>query len=76
MKLTPSQLRANIYRILDEVSETGVPAEIQRKGRTLRITVETRGQTGKLKNLRLRTGVLDCDFDDIVHMDWSSKWRP
>ena len=76
MKLTPSQLRADIYRILDEVLETGISAEIQRKGRTLRIVAETPQKAGKLKNLKRRSGVLSCDFEDIVHMDWSSEWRP
>jgi hypothetical protein len=76
MKLTPSQLRANIYRILDEVLETGKPVEIHRNGRTLQIIADAPQKSGKLKNLKRRTGVLDCDFDEIVHIDWSSEWRP
>jgi hypothetical protein len=35
--LTASKLRENIYRILDEILETGIPVEIERKGRILRI---------------------------------------
>ncbi len=31
MKVTASKLRENIYSILDEVLETGVPVEITRK---------------------------------------------
>src|SRR3977135_1840636 len=32
---TASKLRANIYRMLDEVLETGQPLEIERNGKTL-----------------------------------------
>jgi len=40
--MTASKLRQNIYRALDEVIETGVPLEIERKGKRLRIVpVET-----------------------------------
>lgn len=37
MPLTASKLRENIYRVLDQVLETGEPVEIERNGRRLRI---------------------------------------
>ncbi len=37
MVVTVSELRRSIYRLLDQVLETGVPLEIERKGRILRI---------------------------------------
>ena len=40
MKVTPSQLRANVYRILDEVLESGTTVEIEHKGRILRIVLD------------------------------------
>ncbi len=36
-RITASHLRQNIYRILDEVIETGRPVEITRKGSVVRI---------------------------------------
>ncbi len=36
-RFTASHLRQNIYRILDEVIETGQPVEIERKGSVVRI---------------------------------------
>ncbi len=35
--VTPTELRTNIYRLLDEVLQTGVPIEIRRGDRRLRI---------------------------------------
>ncbi len=35
--VTASQLRQDVYRLLDHVLETGEPLEIRRRGRTLRI---------------------------------------
>lgn len=71
--MTVSELRQNIYQLLDQVLDTGVPLEIERKGRKLLITAEP--SRDKLANLKRR----DClvgDPEDIVHMDWSHEWRP
>jgi len=72
MPFTASKLRENIYRVLDEVLATGVPAEITRKGRRLQI-VPVDGPD-KLANLKKRN-VLKGDPEDIVHLDWSSEWQ-
>jgi antitoxin (DNA-binding transcriptional repressor) of toxin-antitoxin stability system len=74
MKLTASRLRANIYRILDQVLETGEPVEIERRGRILRIVaVEPESWLDRIVPI---PGFLKCDPDEIVHMDWSSEWKP
>jgi len=72
MKLTPTQLRKDLYNLLDQVVETGKPLEIQRKGITLKITVEPPQTKSKLDNLKPRK-TLNCDPEDIVHMDWSKE---
>ena len=40
MKLTATKLRQNVYAILDQVIETGIPVEIERKGKIVRIEPE------------------------------------
>jgi hypothetical protein len=73
MALTASKLRENIYRILDRVLETGVPVEVRRKGRTLRITpLDPPSRMALLK----RRPYLLVDPEEIVHLDWSEEWRP
>ena len=72
MPIKPSQLREDIYRILDQILETGVPVEIERGGKLLKIVpVEPRS---KLANLKPRKYLL-CDPEDLVHLDWSGEWR-
>ena len=73
MGLSASKLRENIYRILDQVLETGVPVEISRKGRTLRIVADE--PPSKLARLKKRPLMLD-DPESYVHLDWSGEWRP
>jgi len=73
MHYTASDLRQDIYRILDRILETGVPAEVVRRGRVLRI-VPTEPRS-KLDNL-VRRPLLNCDPESIVHIDWSREWRP
>lgn len=73
MKLSASKLRQDIYRILDEVAETGIPVEIERRGKTLKIIVEK--PPSKLDRLIRRDHIVG-DPEDIVHMDWSHEWKP
>jgi antitoxin (DNA-binding transcriptional repressor) of toxin-antitoxin stability system len=73
MPLKASQLRENIYRILDEILETGVPVEIERRGKILRIVPAER--RSKLENLKPREYLLS-DPEELVHLDWSGEWRP
>lgn len=74
MEVTASQLRMNIYRLLDEVLETDAPLEIQRKGRTLRIVPDER--LSKLARLVPHPGYIVGDPDDLVDTDWSGHWDP
>lgn len=70
---TPSRLRANLYRILDRVLETGTPVEIRRKGHRLRIVPE---RSGKLDLLKPHPDFIRGEREDLVHRDWSDQWRP
>jgi hypothetical protein len=71
--LTASRLRENIYSILDGVLETGVPVEIVRNGRRLRIVADDANPPSKLARLKQRD-VIVGDPDDLVHLEWSAEW--
>jgi hypothetical protein len=72
--LSPTELRTNLYRVLDQVIESGGVVEVERKGRRVRIVAELAG--GKLDLLKPHPDYLRGSPKDIVHMDWSSEWRP
>lgn len=77
-RLTASKLRANVYRVLDQMIETGVPVEIERHGRRLRIVPASAGRfpaPGKLQRFKPRR-YLRCAPAALVHIDWSWEWRP
>ena len=70
--INASKLRGDIYNVLDQVLRTGVPVEIQRRGKVLKIvSVSSRN---KLANLK-KHDVLKTSPQNIVHMDWSSEWK-
>ena len=73
MRVTASRLRSDVYRILDQVIETGVPVEIERRGKVLRIVPPS--DTSKTARLVRRDYVAD-DPEDLVHLDWSDQWQP
>ena len=70
-KVTPTQLRANIYNLLDEVLRTGLPLEINKGDKKLRIVpVE---QVDKLKNLISRPESIQGDPDDLAEINWTDE---
>ena len=74
-RITASKLRENVYRILDQVLETGVPVEIVRRGKTLRIVATEEHRSSRLENLPDRHEVIAGDPEELVHLDWSKQWR-
>jgi hypothetical protein len=72
MVVKPSQLRANLYRLLDRVLRTGEPIEIDRAGKKLLIV--SKEKISKLTNL-VRRDVIVGDPEGLVHIDWSKEWR-
>ena len=73
MSVTASTLRQNVYRLLDEVIETGKPVEIERKGNLL--LIERASQpVSKLSRLT-RHACIQGDPEMIVHCDWGSEWE-
>lgn len=73
MKVKATHLRANLFRILDHVAESGETVEIVRKGSVLKITPDTRAR--KLGALPRRKCIVG-DAEALVHLDWSAAWRP
>jgi hypothetical protein len=74
MRVTASKLRENVYKILDEAIETGVPVEVVRKGSILRIVPEKPVSIlAKLEKMKKRDNFVG-DPDDLLGMDWSIYW--
>ncbi len=73
MAVTGTQLRENVYRLLDEALETGKPIVIRRKGRTLRIVPDQ--PVSRLSRLKKRPTFHGAP-EAFVHLDWSSEWKP
>jgi hypothetical protein len=74
MAMTASKLRANVYRLLDEILETGHPLEIERNGKVL--VIAPKEEQSIWDRLPRRKGFIVGDPDDLIHMDWYSEWNP
>ncbi len=74
MRYSVSKLRADLFRVVDRVLATGIPVEIERKGRILKIVPEEKPD--KLANIKPNPGFMHCDPESLVHLDWSHEWRP
>ncbi len=72
--LTATELRRDVYRVLDRVLETGAPQEILRRGRRLMI------MPSEPKRRRFEDApkheVLSCSFEELVATSWEQSWNP
>ncbi len=69
--ITVTELRGNIYKLLDEVLETGVPIEIAKGNKKLKIVPVDKKD--KLANLASRPNIIKGDADDLVHISWDKE---
>ncbi|NBB90822.1 MAG: type II toxin-antitoxin system prevent-host-death family antitoxin [Spirochaetes bacterium] len=66
MKVTATELRQNLYRILDTVLETGEPVEVARKGGTVRIVPDKKTTIwDRLEAHDVITGDIEDSWDGI-----------
>jgi antitoxin (DNA-binding transcriptional repressor) of toxin-antitoxin stability system len=72
MSITASALRQDVYRLLDRVLQTGVPLEIERHGRTLRIVADP--PSDKLDRLVPHPGFVLGRLDALAEAGWESAW--
>lgn len=69
--VTPTELRANIYNLLDEVLETGAPLEIKKGGQRLMIVSLER--VDKFSALIARPEFIQGDPEDLVEISWEDE---
>jgi len=73
MPISLTKLRADLYHIVDQVIETGIPVDIERNGKKVRIVAVEK--KSKLANLKPHPGTIVGNPDDFIHLDWSSEWK-
>ncbi len=66
--ITPTELRGNIYNLLDEVIDTGIPIEINKGGKLLKIVPAEKAD--KFLNLVPREGIIEEKPEDLVDLHW------
>ncbi|NER24394.1 MAG: type II toxin-antitoxin system Phd/YefM family antitoxin [Symploca sp. SIO1C2] len=70
-RVTPTELRGNLYKLLDEILETGIPLEIDRGGKRLQIVpVE---KVDKLQGLISRPEVIVGNPEELVEISWNQE---
>jgi hypothetical protein len=75
--LTATELRANLYRVLDQVAADGKPRTVLRKG--CEIVIQRKALRKKrldLSKLTKRDVLLNCTFDELVATTWPYKPDP
>ena len=68
-----SNLRKNVYRLLDRVLRTGKPIALVRKGQRLKV-VRDAPKGGKLARL-VPHACIKGDPEELVRRNWSAEWH-
>lgn len=71
-KVTVTELRKNIYKLLDEVLESNIPLEVERKGR--KIIISPGQRRSKIDGLRPHPDCIPGNPEELIHIDWSGEW--
>ena len=74
MQVTATQLRKNVYKLLDQVLESGIALEVKRKGQ--RLIISPAEPFSRLSRLEPHPDCLVGDPEEYVHLDWSKDWEP
>ena len=70
-QVTVTELRGNIYKVLDDVLVTGIPIEIKKNGKLLRITpIE---KCDKFSKLVSRPDFIDGDPEALIEINWEGE---
>jgi len=69
--ITVTELRGNIYKLLDEVLNTGIPIEIKKGGKKLKIVPVDKAD--KLQNLVSRPNAIKGNPNDLVNISWEKE---
>jgi hypothetical protein len=72
MKLSATKLRQNLYRVLDEILDSGIPVIIERKGEILKIVPEKK--ISKLEKLEEHKTIVG-DPESIVNINFYGEWK-
>jgi len=72
MAITATKLRQNLYRILDEIIDSGIPVRINRKGEILRIIPEKK--KSKLERLTEHKTIVG-DPESLIGISFTDEWK-
>jgi len=75
-QLTPTALRKDLFNILDAVVATGVPVEVNRHGRTLKIILEDKASRMDVLARSAVDDLIEGDPEELVSVDlttWSAR---
>ncbi len=73
--MTATELRANLYRVIDEVLETGRPQRVRRGDQFVLISPEEPRVRLRLEDLPRRDAIA-CSPDELVEQSFADAWTP
>ena len=73
MTVTPTKLRENLFKLLDEVIATGEVLDVKRNGHILHIVPERKGS--RLEKI-IAKKITNASDEELINTDWEDEWKP
>lgn len=73
MTITPTKLRQNLFKLLDEVIKTGQTLDINRNGHILHIVPESK--PSKLDKI-IPKQITSSTDNELINTNWDKEWKP
>jgi hypothetical protein len=73
-EVSATELRRNIYKLLDQVIESGRPLTVHRKG--CKLLIGPLRPASRLARLEPHPDCIIGAPQDLVEIDWSTEWKP
>ena len=73
--MSATELRANLYRVIDDVLLTGRPQRVRRGDQIVLIMPEEPRPRLKLEDLP-RRAALACSPDELIEQGFADTWKP
>jgi len=72
MIVNATKFRSNLYRLLDDVIETGNSLKVKKNNNILEVSLKKK--PSKIDRLT-KHDCLNCSPESIIHIDWIKEWK-
>ena len=78
MIVSVTKLRKELFKLMDQIAQSGEPVFVDRNGIRIKISRDESSEISKFDRIKEFQGesVLKCPIEEIENIEWDSVWEP